>query len=357
MQSSHSEIKKININDNSFDYIRITIAVIILLGHFIGHFQIENQILYKLAYIVRGVPLFFCLSGFLVARSVERYNLREFLEKRFFRIFPALWVCVGINLIIIVCIAGYIPSLKDFFIYLITQFSFLQFYTGSWLSEYGVGVPNGALWTITTDIQFYFVVYYLDKLLRNTSKKVWIGVILFLAVLSLILEKYNNLYPEVVYKLLSVSLLPFLYIFIFGMMIYYKRDIIIPWVVRNSKAIIVLYLLWNFLPETWTAIFNGIRYNIITTFLLMLSLFAIAYSFGSKRLKNDYSHSFYLYHMVVLNFIYHFFIKKLSNDVVSIVIFAIAFLTTSLLAYLSVHIVEKRLTNSLEEYYFNKKGD
>lgn len=90
MQSSHSEIKKININDNSFDYIRITIAVIILLGHFIGHFQIENQILYKLAYIVRGVPLFFCLSGFLVARSVERYNLREFLEKRFFRIFPAL---------------------------------------------------------------------------------------------------------------------------------------------------------------------------------------------------------------------------------------------------------------------------
>lgn len=183
-------------------------------------------------------------------------------------------------------------------------------------------------------------------------------MILFLAVLSLILGTYNNLYPEVVYKLLSVS--PFAYIYI-HVHIWYddllQKRYNYTLVVRNSKAIIVLYLLWNFLPETWTANFNGIRYNIITTFLLMLSLFAIAYSFGSKRLKNDYSYSFYLYHMVVLNFIYHFFIKKLSIDVVSIVIFAIAFLTTSLLAYLSVHIVEKRLTNSLEDYYFNKKGD
>lgn len=347
--------KTVNVEVNNFDYIRIIIATVILLGHFLGHFRIDNPIIYKIAYIVRGVPLFFCLSGFLVARSVERYPLKEFWMRRFFRIFPALWVCVLLNLMIIIFGAGFYPTIKEIILYLVTQLTVFHFYTGSWLSQYGVGVPNGALWTITVDIQFYILVYWFAKRLKDASVKTWMLLLSFLAILAIVLEKFNTLYPEFIYKLLSVSILPFLYIFLFGMMVYYKRDIIIPNLTKYCFPIVALYIVWNFIPSHLIIMFEGVRYNVITTFLLMIALFALAYSGTGKRLKVDYSYAFYLYHMVVLNAIHHFYISRLENNLFAVLIFLITTILTSVFAFLSVHIIDKKLSFSMEKRYFIKK--
>ena len=125
-----------------------------------------------------------------------------------------MWVCIILNTMIILAIYAVKPSLKEFFIYIVTQFTVFQFFTGGWLRGYGVGVPNGVLWTITVDIQFYILAVWLVKVLKNKSMKTWFLTIGGVALLSLLLERYKMMYPEILYKLLIVSIIPFLYIFL-----------------------------------------------------------------------------------------------------------------------------------------------
>lgn len=186
----------VNFEDNSFDIIRIVCAFIIFFGHFITHFGVESPIAYYVAYFIRGVPVFFCISGFLVAKGLESYSTKKFLVKRFFRIYPVLWVCVIINLLLILSVYSVKPSFKDLFIYLITQLSIGQFYTGDWLRGYGVGVPNGALWTITTDVQFYLIAILIVKLLKDKPLKVWAGIVTLTAGISLGIENFVGVFTN-----------------------------------------------------------------------------------------------------------------------------------------------------------------
>jgi len=97
----NNNTKAINFNDNCFDIIRMICTFSVFFGHFLTHFSVDNTILHDIAYFVRGVPVFFFLSGLFIARSLERYKTDEFLKRRAIRIFPELWVCVLVNLIII----------------------------------------------------------------------------------------------------------------------------------------------------------------------------------------------------------------------------------------------------------------
>lgn len=124
------ENKRIDFGDNCFDFIRIFCALTIFLGHFITDYNVPSHILNFISYFVRGVPVFFVLSGYLVARSIEKYDVKEFLIRRFFRIYPSMWVCIAINTAIILAVNPYKPSIIDFLIYVITQFTVCQFYTG-----------------------------------------------------------------------------------------------------------------------------------------------------------------------------------------------------------------------------------
>ena len=99
-------VSRANINDNCFDIIRLICTFTVFFGHFLTHFAVENELLHNIAYFVRGVPVFFFLSGLFIARSLERYNTGEFLKRRAIRIFPELWVCVLLNLVIILISLG-----------------------------------------------------------------------------------------------------------------------------------------------------------------------------------------------------------------------------------------------------------
>ena len=93
--------KNLNVDDNAFDIIRLVCAFTVFWGHFITHFSINSIVADYIGYFIRGVPVFFVLSGFLVARSLERYSPREFWIRRFVRIYPAMWVCIILNTTII----------------------------------------------------------------------------------------------------------------------------------------------------------------------------------------------------------------------------------------------------------------
>ncbi|WP_162011061.1 acyltransferase family protein [Streptococcus sp. S784/96/1] len=335
--------QEVDVNDNSFDYIRIACAILILFGHYLTHFKISSDISYFVAYFVRGVPIFFFLSGFFTARSMERYTLRNFFKNRLFRLYPPLWLCMLINLFIILIFYVVKPTVKDLMIYSATQFTFLQFYGGNWLSNYGVGVPNGALWTIAVDIQYYLIVIFVVKYLKQKSLKVWLSVVSSFATLSLLIDKYEFLFSTIIFKLLSVSLIPFFYIFLFGMMLYYFKDRLIPLILRYKWWIVSLYIIWSLLPTSIRFVFSGVRYNVVSTLLLLITLIVVGYGFGKHRLKTDYSYAFYLYHMVVINFVKDRFHPTIDTGVEAVLIFLLIVLVTSVLSYGSVQLLDKRL--------------
>ena len=338
------------INHNCFDIIRLFIAFIIFYGHFLFVFSIENNILIEVAYFVRGVPIFFFLSGLFIARSIERYSAREFLVRRAIRIYPELWVCVVFNLLII--LLKYKPvngfSFKDILIYFATQFTAFQFYTGDWLRGYGLGAPNGALWTISVDIQFYLFAIVFSKLLKKKSVKLWATLIILSMIFDFALEKTKIYYPEIIYKLLECNFLTFGWIFFLGMFIYHFQEKIIPIIVKIRWIVIVIYIAYQyFVPKSILQFFEGIRYNIITTILLLLMVAGIGFSFN-KRLKRDFSYSFYLYHMVVLNFILNNFIHAKTTFIQTLVYFITAIIVISIFAFLSNTFIAGKLTKIIE---------
>lgn len=48
----------------------------------------------------RGVGLFFCISGFVIAHSLQSTSPRRFIVARLIRIYPAFWIATAISLIV-----------------------------------------------------------------------------------------------------------------------------------------------------------------------------------------------------------------------------------------------------------------
>lgn len=344
-------LKDSRLNDNCFDIIRCICTFTVFLGHFITHFHVESAVLHEIAYCVRGVPVFFFLSGLFISRSLERYSTKEYFLKRVVRIYPELWVCVLLNLGLIL-LSGVIGSFRDLVIYLVTQLTAFQFYTGAWLKTYGVGVPNGALWTITVDIQFYLIIIVLAKLLKEKRCRVWLASLTGLMALDWVLEAVWKNYPSgggaMIYKLLQCSIVPFLWIFLAGMFVYRYGDVVIPKLIRFRAAFLALYIVWQYaVPAQISQLFEGVRYNIVTTALLIcvVALFGFSVKY---RIRREWSYSFYLYHMVVINALIQIFAPLLSDmwDVFRWLL--VAALGTCICAVLSHHLIAVRLTGALE---------
>ena len=52
-----------------------------------------------------GVPIFFTLSGFLIWQSIGcSKTFGEYAQKRFWRIYPELWVAVAVEIFVILCL-------------------------------------------------------------------------------------------------------------------------------------------------------------------------------------------------------------------------------------------------------------
>lgn len=293
-----------NFDDNALDIFRLIATVQVFLGHMITHFSIEFFPSATIIYFVRGVPILFILCGFLAAKSIDKHDTKDWLIKRAIRILPSFWVCIIINTIIIAIIYIHYMhvSMVDLMIYFVTQFGLMNFYTGDWLRGYGVGAPNGALWTIGVQIQFFILVPLIHRFMKSKSLRSWIVCILSLTIVSILCGHIQPLLPEVLGKLLQVTVLPYLYFLLFGMMLWYHRESLINTLEHYNWLILIGYLLWKLAEDflSFPHIFDGVLYNTITTILMALVI--ASFGFRKKvRLRKDYTYGFYLYHMVFVN--------------------------------------------------------
>ena len=101
---------KFKISENNFDLIRLFAASEVAVLHIFSYLSPQiyshptplQDAVIRLLEMFPGVPTFFFISGFLISRSYERVgSLREYARNRSLRIFPALYVCVAVNLLMV----------------------------------------------------------------------------------------------------------------------------------------------------------------------------------------------------------------------------------------------------------------
>ncbi len=343
----------VDYNKNALDVFRLIATVQVFLGHVITHFEM-NSAPVSAVYFLRGVPILFALCGFLAAKSLEKYSTGKWLINRAIRILPAFWICIILNTTVILLIYPQKPTIVESLIYFATQFLGLNFYTGDWLRGYGVGVPNGVLWTISTQIQFFLLAPLFKKVFKKISFKKGLAFIGTLSLFPLLCNLISSFLPSTIAKLITVTALPYLYFLAGGMFLWYHREKLLPFLKNNKWQFSFLYCLWTILGFFGlTSFFEGIHYNVISTLLLVCVVFGFSFS-GSWRMPHDYTYGFYLYHMVIINIFIEFSFNSLLSPWQCALLLFMIFTLSSLLAILSHHLIEVNLTTIIKKLFKEK---
>lgn len=148
-----------------FDFLRIVLATGIIAWHtaqLSGHTEIARASVFWFSEYVL-VPMFFALSGFLVAGSSERLSVKDFLLNRGARIVPALAVDVLFAAVLIGPLVTTLPAGQYF-----TDPGFFSYFLNisGWIHYELPGVfktnpsteVNGALWTVPLEIICYLII-------------------------------------------------------------------------------------------------------------------------------------------------------------------------------------------------------
>ena len=170
-------VKTIDFKKNSLNLFRVLAAIEVLYGHTLEHLELSNiPVFSEFIKLFYGVPVFFTLSGFLIWQSIGRsHTFSDYTKKRFWRIFPELWVAVAVEIVVLLLLYHQPIDWPRLGLFAIGQATIFQFWTPVFLRGYGCGCPNGALWTITVLIQFYFLAYFIYKWLKNKRLYIWGG--------------------------------------------------------------------------------------------------------------------------------------------------------------------------------------
>ena len=202
---------------NNFNLIRLFAALQVAIVHSASYLDINLQFLQFLN-LFPGVPIFFFISGYLIIKSFRNnYKLKNFFYNRILRIYPGLYFCFFITVISII-ISQYLKNIDinyyQLFIWLVTQLSFFQIYNPDFLRGYGVGVVNGSLWTISVEIQFYLLTFFIYLILSKYKKLLILifGLCIFLNIINAVFNEKAVFFS----KLFNYSFLPWLYMFLWG---------------------------------------------------------------------------------------------------------------------------------------------
>lgn len=241
-----------------------------------------------------GVLIFFLISGYIVAHVSLKEDSSRFLLKRFFRIFPALFIVLIISYIISIFsiranlsipLGNNATEFKD---YLYSLF----------LLDYPLGTPSAlaVTWTLFVEVLFYsLTAIFIKSTKKDPLRSTWyfIIVISIIIILSSINPTINRVAHYVVY----------LFFILLGRIIYLCEKKYIPLFESIILGIVSLFcyiLFYDYLYPN--SIFN--ESQIIYTIILAIIIFFAFKIFYNKKYKittflGDISYSLYLIHLPV----------------------------------------------------------
>lgn len=343
-------MSSVQFSKNNFDLIRLFAATQVAVCHSIdimSHEHVHAAVI-RVLELFPGVPIFFFISGFLISKAYERNpELKVYAKNRALRIFPGLHVCLIVNLLLIAA-TGYFALVGagffDILVLYLAKGSILQFYNPDFMRQFGDGVLNGSLWTVCVELQFYFLIPLLYLTLLGKSRARNAVVLLVLIGLSFatnrLLYALQLDYAETVHwKLLRVSFLPWLCMFLAGVLAQQNFDRLQA--ILTSRFLIVGLAVY--IPLAYFLQLSGVRFDNGMNPLIGVPVFALVMAAAyvkphvadSLLHKNDISYGVYIYHMVVVNmFLYYGYQGQLVMPLAACAI-------SILLAYASWMLVEK----------------
>ena len=295
---------------NNFDLLRLFAALQVLVFHTASRLEIPLGRGLSLIDAFPGVPIFFAISGFLIAAALERSDsITRYAANRLYRILPGLWCCVLLTLPVAM-LCGIDVFTWQAPVWLAAQMGGL-IYTPGFLKEFGIGSYNGSLWTIPVELQFYLVLPVLLFLLRRDATRtlrdqnawlalIWIGFLVFaLAVQHLMPAPTDNSAESSAGKLLRYSFLPHFHLFLTGVLMQRLQLWRSNWIAGKGLYWLAAYLiLYYLLPvDPSTHVFK----------LVLLGVTAISCAYTAPGLAhrllggNDISYGVYIYHGLLIN--------------------------------------------------------
>ena len=323
---------------SGFDYLRLALAASVLFWHsyVVAHGHDAGaayQASLSGAVLRLILPMFFSLSGFLVASSLERAtSLPLFLSFRVLRILPALAVEVTLSAMIIgplVTIDSPTQYFSDplFVTYFRNLFGNIQYrLPGVFIDNPWSSTVNASLWTVPYELECYIalvVIYYLGF----TNRPIVMGALTALLSLSFLLLFRKESLAELAIDPVPGRML--VICFLAGVFIYAARSLI-PYTTpffASCAGMSVILLSWPTLqflaalPAAYVTVWLGLRDPPRNRFLL----------------SGDYSYGIYLYGFVVQQCL-----MRLSRGWIesTLPLFLCALVGTSLLAAFSWHVIE-----------------
>ena len=282
---------------SGFDYMRVILAAGVVLAHsrlLTGDLgpRSETSIGPYIGFVsVFLVPMFFALSGFLVAGSLERCRtLPGFLALRVIRIAPALAVEVFLSALILGTLLtafSYKDYFSDrlFFLYFLNMIGEVQYKLPGLFLGNPVTVVNGQIWTVPYELLCYVVLSAIAVAGMYKARKYLLVVLALFCVAQII----NTIYrPNAEFGGAGGSTA--VMCFVAGLTVYRFRDKIpysAPWCLI---AVIFSYFIVFF----QSGIPNGMRFAAlpIAYFTVYLGLLNPA---RNIVLSGDYSYGIYLY--------------------------------------------------------------
>jgi len=350
---------------NNFDLLRLLAALQVVFGHSIEltDLSMERSPLFQFIHAIPGVPLFFFISGFLISKSYEiNPKIKSYATNRILRIFPGLWFCLVVSLILIF-ISGYQSnafSYTHFSIRLLGQVSFVHFYHPEFLKGYGIGVLNGSLWTIGIELQFYIITPFLYKWFftkGNINRKLIILILLFMCI-NLWFYQYRADYRDLlVYKLFGVTFAPYFYMFLVGVLFQKNFNFFYKYLSGKGGGVLTFYLIFAYILYSQFHITLGNGIGPWLFFPLACMVFSLAYTavnISENLLKHqDISYGLYIYHMPVVNTVIFLVADwRFSNEWATV---AIVLFSTIVLAIFSWFAIEKSALNLKKKALFPVK--
>ncbi|MHA4809112.1 acyltransferase family protein [Flavitalea flava] len=342
---------------NNFDLIRLLASLQVFAGHaFLFHFFRENRVSAFL-WFIPGVPVFFGMSGFLLLWSFERNpDLATYFKNRFLRLYPALWATMILTTFILLAfriITWRGLSDPSFLLYFFGRCTAIFYFVPTVVKGFAQGNPNGSLWTIGVELQFYFLLPLIFLLIRRRSLLGKNLILLGIGFLSYWIDRHDPEPPFNVNRLngylqILVSefrIFYFLFFFITGMLFYVNYRYLKKFLERQFLSYLIFYVLICSVSSFFTDLSRVDRYapdpfSLFRHLFLMFMVFSAAFSrtgLSGKILKgNDYSYAVYLTHLLILNSFYqlHLFDGRLN--------FLFSLMVTGVLAFLSWHFIEKK---------------
>lgn len=323
---------------SGFDYMRLLLATAVLFWHsfVVVYGQSAGQAYHASAYgaFLRLIlPMFFALSGFLVASSLERTrSLPIFLAFRTLRILPALAVEVTLSALIIgplvttASLTQYVSS-PLFLAYFANVVGHVQYFLPGVFTDSPFPVVNASLWTVPYELECYIALLIVHGL-TITRRPVWMAAVTVALSLGLFVFFRKETSTELAIDPVPGRML--IVCFLAGVSLHVGRAFIPDssrlCVACGIAAVALLSLpggqFLAALPVAYLTVWLGLRNPI---------------RIGSL-LSGDYSYGLYLYGFVIQQCLLYYFRDTIGS---MMGIFVSSLLVTSLFAAFSWHVVER----------------